>query len=169
MDAGGEETALLAGADRGEREHRYHGPAGALRLGLADGLVAARLPCRLGDGLLPRHVAGRIEQELVDGEVPQRQRQGDDHQPVQPLAHRLDLRRGAVDLAVAQQPLGGQLEGPGGEHGGDEADTEHDDHAANRSVAEAEGREDGLHDLDDQPRHRDIGRGDAQDVAAFEF
>jgi hypothetical protein len=113
-------------------------------------------------------VPGRVEHELVEGEVTDRQRQDHDGDPVQPLvqaAHGIGV---PVHLPVAPEAFRGQLEHPGEGQHRDEADRRHQHHDAH-VVREPEGRKDGLGDLDRQPAQGHVARRDPEDMPSSEF
>ncbi len=127
-------------------------------------------PVRLLRPFAPRAgLRGWFQDELVERKVAQGQRQGHHDHPVQLFTGLRGKSLLAIDVLVALESLGCELENPGEHQGGKEADGQDNRDNSDSCITETKGWEDGLHHLDNQPRHHYVCRGYAQDIAALEF
>ena len=160
-DPVGEILLVLVRAHVDEREHR-------------DRLVAVGFHQRLGAPFGTRRLGRRLfalrgQDELVDGEVAEGEREHAHDHAIELLAGLWGDRLAAIDLALALQAFGRDLERPSENQHRQQANDQYYDDQADRGGTKTERGEHSLGDLDQQPRDREVRGADAQHIAPPEL
>lgn len=107
--------------------------------------------------------------ELIKGKISQCQCQQHHDDAVQLLSGEPRDRGFANNIDLTLEPLRSNLECSGEDQGRDESYRQKNDNVTKFEIAVAEGGQDGLDHLDDEPGCHHVGQGHANDIPALEF